>query len=271
MELNYQINTDLVKFKVINDTCLKDLNFYKKIIYNLSYLISKLNSFSIEVISENALNLNLLIKYANKENMRVLISSSKIILIYKNIKYTFTYNYITNGFTSSLIEIHYLDKLLIEKFINHAVTIIKQVNTHIYELIIPIDINSTLDIDMFNFFNKERYMSDLEYFYKTYFLSWQKHELYNLNNSTILRIYNMLNNTPYLEEEMRLINGEGYYRVLNKTINDIKISVILKEKEEPIITIIGFNNTSNIKLDKEIRELLNKLNNSFTPRLSLIK
>ena len=257
MELNYQINTDLAKFKVINDTCLKDLNFYKKIIYNLSYLISKLNSFSIEVISENALNLNLLIKYTNKENMHVLISSSKIILIYKNIKYTFTYNYITNGFVASLIEIHYLDKLLIEKFINHAVTIIKQVNTHIYELIIPIDINSTLDIDMFNFFNKERYMSDLEYFYKTYFLSWQKHELYNLNIDTILRIYNMLNNNPYLEEEAHLKNGECYYRVF------------LKEKEEPIITIMGFNDRSNIKLDEEIKKLLSKANN--TSKLRLLK
>ncbi len=260
MPLRYEFSSDLTSFLILSDChTLNSLDDYMKmIIYNAVKILTGKTSFELKKTNEPNFKEYLII-FSKKHHLKVQIKGDYLVIIYQNITYYFEHNYTIKGGILELSKFNAVNKNreITEAFDTHYLRLqIKIVDT-IYELNIPYDYSTTIDLNTFSTLNQNSTITSLKNLYLSIFAP--KQDDYNYNKlETTLSIAK-----PNRTEILSLKSGKTIYYEATLILNDLSLTASRKENAKANININGITKDYLPILNELIYGLLVKVENNF--------
>ncbi len=263
MRLDYKFYFDTTNFKVVMDQKIDILErkYYKTIIYNLGALFLNTNRLGIIVKSNNDNECFLAISCGDKRKVNMIVTPSKIKVMFNKKSYTFLHEMDNNGVILYLEEIVYdEDVKLVETFLSHVVRFKIIIKDRVFLLSVPMDIDYVIDKNIFNSIKYDSSLNDLKKIYDNYLRKIQERVSYDFYKmDTVIGVYDYFN----LEEKNSIVKkyrgGEVVFRKASIMLGDIRLEVTINDNNEPLVVIKGYDINSNINIIEEIKNLYQTL------------
>ncbi len=261
MLLNYELSQDIHSFNVITSKSSLPLRPYdKSLIYNLIYLLTKKTTFGL-IITSSSKGLQAEAHLSSSEKLYLNLKKDQITIKYANYEYHFDHFYEVSKIRLNLKSLTFYNTPndIIEEFAPHQISFkVRPHNTpKYYELTIPMTTDEVFDPYVLTNLDSAKTLKDLQKLYETYFKNYQSSYDYS-NLPTILSIKELTQEGATMDS-IHLKDGKLIYYEFNKIISDLNIRLSYNNLVDgPLITILGFNSSTNFDLDYEIRNLLHK-------------